>query len=167
MIPQTLTNMNLFVDGKGYAGIATEVNPPKLTRKTEEHRGGGMDGPVTLGLGMEQLEANFTTIGIQKDVLSFFGLADDTAFSGSFRGSFKEQTGEVVAAIITLRGMLSEADPGSWKPGEKNEYKYTLKANYYKMELDGAVVHELDPINCIRIVNGNDEAAAERAAIGI
>jgi P2 family phage contractile tail tube protein len=167
MIPQTLTNMNLFVDGKGYAGIATEVNPPKITRKSEEHRAGGMDGPVTLGLGMEQLEANFTTTGIQKDVLAFFGLADDTAFNGVFRGAFKEQTGAVVVAIITLRGMLSEVDPGSWKSGEKNENKFTLKASYYKMELDGQVVYELDPVNCIRVVNGNDEAAAERAAIGM
>ena len=78
MIPQTLTNFNLFVDGKGYVGLATEVNLPKLKRKTEEHRAGGMDGPIKMGLGMEMLEAGFTLTGVSKDVLVFFGVADDT-----------------------------------------------------------------------------------------
>ena len=39
--------------------------------------------------------------------------------------------------------------------------------SYYKLEVDGAVIYELDPANCIRIINGKDEAAAERTAIGL
>lgn len=167
MIPQTLVNMNLFVDGKGYAGLATEVSPPKLKRKTEEHRAGGMDGPIKMGMGMEALEASFTMAGISKDVLVFFGVADDTAFNGNFRGAFKDQKGAVVAAVVTFRGMLEEVDPGSWKAGDKSETKFNAALSYYKLEIDGAVVHELDPLNCIRMINGKDEAAAERAAIGL
>lgn len=167
MIPQTLTNMNLFVDGKGYAGVATEVNLPKLKRKTEDHRAGGMDGPVKIGMGMEMLEASFSLSGISPDVLVFFGLADDTAFSGSFRGAFKNLKGAVVAAVATWRGMLEEMDPGSWKSGDKSESKFNCPLTYYKLEVDGQVIYELDPTNCIRIINGNDEAAAERAAIGM
>ena len=30
-----LKNFNLFVDGRGYAGRAEEVSPPKLSIKTE------------------------------------------------------------------------------------------------------------------------------------
>ena len=45
MIPQILTNLNLYVDGRGFAGRVTEIQLPKLKRKTEEHRAGGMDGP--------------------------------------------------------------------------------------------------------------------------
>lgn len=167
MIPQTLVNMNLFVDGKGYAGLATEVNLPKLKRKTEEHRAGGMDGPIKMGLGMEMLEAGFTMTGVSKDVLVFFGVADDTAFNGSFRGAFKNQKGEVVAAVATFRGMLEEVDPGNWKAGDKAETKFNAALSYYKLEVDGQVVYELDPANCIRIINGKDEAAAERQAIGM
>lgn len=167
MIPQTLTNMNLFVDGKGYAGLVTEVNLPKLKRKTEDHRGGGMDAPVKMGMGLEALEAGFSLIGASKDVLVFFGLADDTAFNGSFRGAFKDQKGAVVAAVATLRGMLEEVDPGNWKPGEKAESKFNCALSYYKLELDNQVIYEIDPANCIRIVNGTDQLAAERTAIGM
>ena len=35
MIVDQLKNMNLFVDGRGYAGKAMEVNLPKLTVKME------------------------------------------------------------------------------------------------------------------------------------
>lgn len=167
MIPQTLVNMNLFVDGKGYAGLATEVNLPKLKRKTEEHRAGGMDGPIKMGMGMEMMEAGFTMTGVSKDVLVFFGVADDTAFNGNFRGAFKNQKGEVVAAVATFRGMLEEVDPGNWKAGDKAETKFNAALSYYKLEVDGQVVYELDPANCIRIINGKDEAAAERQAIGM
>jgi P2 family phage contractile tail tube protein len=167
MIPQVLTNCNLFVDGKSYAGNVTSITLPKLTRKADDHRAGGMDGPVSVGMGMEMLEASFSLSCTSPDVLKFFGLADDTAFNGAFRGSFKEQTGAVVAVIATLRGQLSENDAGEWKPGEKAESKFTVKASYYKLEIDGQAIYELDPANCIRIINGTDEAAAERAAIGL
>ena len=167
MIPQTLTKMNLFVDGKGYAGLVSEVNLPKLKRKTEDYQGGSMDAPIKMGMGLEMLEASFTMYGISKEMLVFFGVADETAFSGNFRGSFKDQKGAVVSATATFRGMLEEVDKGSWKPASKNETKYNAALSYYKLELDGQVVYELDPVNCIRIINGKDELAAERAAIGM
>ena len=57
-----LKNFNLFVDGRGYAGRAEEVTPPKLTIKTEEIRNGGMDAPISVDLGMEKLECQFILI---------------------------------------------------------------------------------------------------------
>ena len=59
-LPHVLKNMNLFVDGRGYAGRVDEIKLPKLTLKTEEHRAGGMDIPVELELGMDKLEAELT-----------------------------------------------------------------------------------------------------------
>lgn len=167
MIPQTLVNMNLFVDGKGYAGLATELTLPKLKRKTEDFRAGGMDGPVKMGMGMEALEAGFTLAGVSKDVLVFFGVADESAFNGNFRGAFKDQKGAVVAVVATFRGLLVEVDPGSWKAGDKAETKFNAALSYYKLELDGEVIFELDPANCVRVINGKDEVAEERKAIGL
>ena len=48
MLKDTLKNMNLFVNGKGYAGVIDEITLPKLTVKTEEYRGGGMDMPIDM-----------------------------------------------------------------------------------------------------------------------
>ncbi len=167
MIPQTLTNMNLFVDGTSYAGMCSELSLPKVKRKTEELRNGGMDAPVKIGTGMEMMEASFSIVGMSQELLSQFGLADDTAFNGVFRGAYKNLKGEVVSVIATLRGMVEEIDFGSWKAGDKAETKFTLAPSYYKLEVGGQVVYEIDPVGMVRIINGNDELAAERAAIGL
>lgn len=38
---------------------------------------------------------------------------------------------------------------------------------YYKLEIDGRVMFEIDPVNCVRVIDGVDQLAAERAALGI
>ncbi|GAA5785120.1 phage major tail tube protein [Chitiniphilus shinanonensis] len=167
MIPQTLYNFNLFVDGRLFAGVATQVTPPKLKLKTEEHRGGGMDAPVKMDLGMEAMDASFAMLGASRDVMKFFGLANQTAFNGVFRGAWKDQKGAVVPAVITLRGLLEEVDSGDWKPGEKAETKFSVACSYFRYELDGRVLYEIDPVNMVRVIDGVDQLAEVRAAIGM
>lgn len=166
MIPQTLYNFNLFVDGNSYAGVASQVTLPKLKVKTEDYRAGGMDAPVKMDMGLEAMDAAFSMTGVAKDVLKFFGLSDQNSFNGSFRGAFKNQKGEVVAAVATFRGLLQEVDMGDWKTGEKGETKYSVGCSYYKLEIDGAPVIEIDPVAGIRLVNGKDQLAGVRAALG-
>ncbi|MBI3144877.1 MAG: phage major tail tube protein, partial [Pseudogulbenkiania sp.] len=86
MIPQTLTNFNLFLAGTSYAGKVSQLQLPKLKRKTEAHRGGGMDAEVDMAVGLEKLEGGFTLVGIDKASLAMFGLANGSAFNGVFRG---------------------------------------------------------------------------------
>lgn len=167
MIPQTLSNTNLFVDGISFNGDVPGLTLPKVTLKTEEYRGGGMAGPVELDMGLEKMEANFTTNGVRRESLKFFGLSDQTAFNGTFRGSFKGLKGAVTPVVATLRGMLKEVDPGEWKPAALAEIKHNVAVLYYKLEVDGRVVYEIDMVNAVRIIDGVDQLAAERAALGL
>ena len=73
-IKNVLRNINLFVDGRGYAGQVDEFDPPKLTVQTEEYRAGGMDGPVEIDLGLEKLECTLTLPGIDADVVKLWGV---------------------------------------------------------------------------------------------
>lgn len=50
-LAKKLKHFNLFNDGNVYGGIAKTVTLPKLARKMEAYRGGGMDGPVKVDLG--------------------------------------------------------------------------------------------------------------------
>jgi P2 family phage contractile tail tube protein len=56
---------------------------------------------------------------------------------------------------------------GDWKPGDKAEIKHAIKAVYYKLEIDGRVMYEIDPLNMIQVVDGVDQLAAERSAVGL
>ncbi|PYY88560.1 phage major tail tube protein [Pseudomonas sp. TKO26] len=167
MIPETLANMNLFADGISFQGDVPSLTLPKLTLKTEEHRAGGMDVPVELDMGMEKQEAGFTTTSVRRESLKFFGLADGTAFNGVFRGAFKGLKGKVTPVIVTLRGMLKEVDMGDWKSGDKAEIKYNVALTYYKLEVDGRLIYEIDALGMKRVINGVDQLAAQRSALGL
>ncbi|AOI94850.1 phage major tail tube protein [Burkholderia sp. LA-2-3-30-S1-D2] len=167
MIPETLYNCNTFVDGRSYAGRATSMTPPKLKLKTDDFRAAGMDAAVKVDQGMEPLEASFAMATMEYDVLKFFGLVDQGAFNGVFRAVFKDRSGNSKSVVVYLRGMLYEVDPGEWKPGDKVDAKFNVSCDYYKLEIDGAVVHEIDIFACKRVINGVDQLADIRKKLGM
>lgn len=89
--PRLLKNMNLFVDGRGFAGRIDEIELPKLTLKTEEHRAGGMDLPVEVEMGMEKLESTFTISDYDPEVFRLFGLLDAENVQLTIRGAIQKQ----------------------------------------------------------------------------
>lgn len=167
MIPQVLSNTNLHVDGVSFSGDVPSLTLPKLTVKTETYRGGGMGGEVEIDMGLEKLESAFTTIGVRRESMKWFGLSDRTACNAVFRGSFKGLKGAVSAVVVTLRGGIKEIDPGDWKPGDKAEMKHSMSLVYYKLEIDGRVIYEIDMVNMVRVIDGVDQLAAERTALGL
>jgi len=166
-IPSVLKNFNLFVDGRGKAGVAAEINLPKLTLKTDEHLAGGMDVPVDIDLGMEKLTTDFTLNEYSPDTLKLFGLADGASTPLTFRGAVTGDAGVIVPVVVSMRGMLTEVDPGTAKVGEKTAVKFTASLRYYKLTYDGNDIHEIDADNMKRIIGGVDQLEAERAAIGL
>lgn len=160
-------NLNLFVDGKGYAGQLSEVNPPKQTLKTEEFRAGGMNAPVELDMGMEKLEGDFTLIQYSADVLALFGVAPGSSVPFVVREALESFDGTVTGVVHTMRGRIKEIDSGTHKPGEVPALKVTMALTYYKLEHGGRVVQEIDVPNMIHLVDGVDRLAAQRAALGV
>jgi P2 family phage contractile tail tube protein len=167
MIPQILTNTNLFVDGVSFSGDVPSLTLPKLTQKMDDYRGGGMAGPIELPTGLEKLEALFSTNGVRREALKFFGLSDRTACNAVFRGSFKGLKGKVTPVIATLRGGLKEVDLGDWKAGDKAEIKHSMAVTYYKLEVEGRVIYEIDMVNMVQVIDGVDQLQEERSALGL
>lgn len=166
-LDQILKNMNLFVDGRGYAGNIEEFTPPKIALKTEEFRNGGMDAPVDVDMGMEKLECGFTLTKYDKEVLKLFGMVAGGTVLLTARGSVESEDGSKVPVVIAMRGIIKEIDGGSWKPGDKATLKATVALRYYKHDLDGETLHEIDVPNMIRIIAGVDQLAQTRANIGM
>jgi P2 family phage contractile tail tube protein len=167
MIPEVLSNCAAFIDGVSFAGEVPTLTLPKLTKKTDDYQGGGMSAPIEMGMGLEKLEAAFTTNGVRRESLKYFGLADQTACNAVFRAAYKGLKGAVKAVTVTLRGAVKEVDMGDWKPGDKAEIKHAMSVTYYKLEIDGRVMYEIDPLNMIQVIDGVDQLAAERTALGL
>lgn len=160
-------NLNLFVDGRGYAGQVEEFNAPKLALATEEYRGGGMDAPIELTMGMEKLEADFSLISYDADVLALFGVADGLQVPFVAREALESFDGEVKAVVHTMRGKIREMDPGTSKAGDKPSLKIAMALTYYKLQHGPLTLIEIDVENMVRVINGVDALAAQRAALGL
>lgn len=162
-----LKNLNLFVDGRGYAGQLQDFTPPPLTLQTEEFRAGGMDVPTDITMGMEKLESSFNLISYDADVLSLFGVRQGNSVQLTVRAALESFDGNVKPCVINMRGKITSLDAGTWTPGSLSPLGVTLSLTYFKQSIDGRTIHEIDVDNMVRVINGNDALAAVRGALGI
>lgn len=164
---KVLKNFTLSLDGYGFAGDLDEVQLPALTIKEEDFRAGGMDAPVTLDMGMEKLESTFTTSKMCADTLVTFGVAEGSAIACTVRAALEDLDGTVTPVTVTMRGRVSSLEPSAWSPGSKATMQYKLSLQYYKYDLGGATLHEIDVLNMTRVINGVDRLEAVRSALGV
>lgn len=169
-LPRKLKNMNTFHDGTSYIGVTKSVTVPVLARKMEAYRGGGMSGPVKADLGFSDdgLQMEWKLGGFDPQVITQFGATSAAAHMIRFAGAYqRDDTGQVSAVEIIVRGRHETLDMGEATPGEDTEHTITTTCSYYKLTMDGVVLVEIDLLNFIEKVNGVDMLAAQRNAIGL
>lgn len=162
-----LKNFAAFVDGRGYAGEVSEYNPPDLTLMVEDFRAGGMDAPLAVDMGMEGLEASLVFTKYDADVLQLFGVAEGTSVPLTVRGALESYDGTVKQVVHQMRGRITSLARGTWTPGSLAPLTVTMRLAYYREEVAGVVLNEIDIPNMVRVIAGVDRLAAQRAAMGI
>lgn len=162
-LPKTLKGFTTFVDGRGYLGRCTGGQPPKVTIKTEDHRDGGMDGTIALDMGIDKLDFEMTYAELDRDILKQVGRRGQPI---TLRGSQEDEGGQTEAVVIDLRGLVTEADPGSWAPAKQGETKLKGTADYYRLRIGGETIHEIDVLAGVRIIGGVDQLAERRKNLG-
>ena len=168
MIKDVIHNINLFVDGRGFAGKVAEITLPKLAPVMQEYKAGGLSAAVDVPmLAHEKLEAEMTLNAFDPGVLKLFGVKPGKQVAFTARGAALDDDGASHAVIVQMRGLIKEFDMGTWKPGEEATLKLSLSLRYYKLERDGAALIEADPINMVCCVNGADQLADTRKALGL
>ena len=169
-LPKKLKHFNLFNDGNSYLGVAKAVTLPKLGRKLEAYRGGGMDGPAKADLGFSDdgIVLEWTLGGWDLVALRQFGAVRADGVMLRFAGSVqRDDDGGVSAVEIVVRGRHEEIDFGEATPGEDTEHKISTACTYYKLSVDGEVITEIDFLNFVFTVDGEDLLSEHRKAIGL
>jgi hypothetical protein len=169
MLPKSIKNFNVFIDGVGYAGKAEEVVTPVLERTTESYRGGAMLGEVELDLGIEAMKIEFTLAEFSTDVIKQFGIPDASGIGVRLLAAAKADDADstVDAIEISVRGRFKKSDMGSLKAGDMAKMKVEMPITYLKYTVNGDVIVEIDMINGIEKINGEDRQAALRQALGL
>ncbi len=164
-IPQRVKNYVAYLDGTGYAGKVPEAKLPAIKIKTNDYDAGGMAAPVELDSGtMEKMEAEVTFAEYTGAVFGLFGNPDASL---TLRGGQEDKPNTAEAVIVTMRGLFSQIDPGTWKKGGDTSAKCTVAVKYLKITIGAVVVVEIDAENMKRIINGTDQLAAMRRALGL
>lgn len=170
-LPRKVKQLNMFTDGTNWVGEAEDFTFAKLSRKFEAYRGGGMGGAVNIDMGLDDsaLDTSFTMGGYSAEILGKMGNRKIDGIALRFAGSIQRDDVVGVQAVeVFTRGRFKEIDWGTAKVGDNSQAKVTMVNTYYKVTIDGAVIHEIDLLNMIEIgPDGVDRMAEHRKAIGL
>jgi P2 family phage contractile tail tube protein len=164
---RVLRNFAVFVDGNGYAGNAEEVTLPTLDIKFEEFMAGGLDSPLPIDMGQEKMELKFKLNDLGADALSTWGVIGGADFTYNFKGALQNLDGSTESILVACRGHTKTLTPSTWTAGSKANHEYAVFCTYYRYDVDGSTVHEIDVANMIRSINGVDQLANVRTALGM
>jgi P2 family phage contractile tail tube protein len=139
-----LRNCMLWADRTSQLGQVGDITPPAPAEKLEEMRNAGMIKPRKVKLGFEALEFSFKMPGLDPAIMKLFGLKPGTETPFMITGALVDEDGTEHSAVMTIRGFLYKPDAGSWKPGDMAENDYAVSVNYYKLEVDGDELLEMD-----------------------
>ncbi len=166
MLPRHLRNFNIMIDGYGFAGRADGVTLPTLAIATEDHRAGGMDAPVDVDMGMEKLELSVEISDYDETVIAGFGMLG-AGVPVTLRGAIQRQGEDAQAVVVKMLGNLKSREVGDFKVGAKQTTKLTYTVRRYSETINGTEYVYVDVENMIRVINGVDQLASQRAAIGL
>lgn len=165
-----LTNANVYVDGASLLGRAEEINLPVIKHKMVDHKALGMVGTAEFFAGIDKMEAKIKWNSFYSDVLK--KAADPmTPVQLQVRsslenwGSSGRQSEKACVAYITAS--YKDFPGGNFKQHDNVEAESNLSVYYYKLEIDGQVIVEIDVLANIYKVDGVDKLATYRANLGI
>jgi P2 family phage contractile tail tube protein len=169
MLPRKIKAFQMFVDGTGYVGEGEEATIPKLTRKMEEYRSGGMQGPIGVDLGQEKAEMELTFGEYAEAIIKTWGICDHKGvkFRIMVAAERDDEECEVTPIEIVVHGRISEIDSGTWKGGDMSTMKIKVEVGFFEFLSNGESLIKFDLENLILVVGGKDLMAKRRAAIGM
>lgn len=167
-LPRILKDFNLFGDGHNWQGMISTLTMPELSRRMVEYEGGGIDGPVELDLGQENIELEWSPGGLLPEIFDSYGSPIHDAAMLRFVGSYEsDEDGEVVPVEIVVRGRHKTIGMGEASKGDANTQSVTTTCSYYKLTINGQVKIEIDKPGYVFIVDGTDRLAERRQALGL
>jgi hypothetical protein len=148
-------------------GEVEELKLPVFEIQTEEYRGGGMDAAADLDLGMKKLDVNFKMFSTDAQIISVFGLAPGNLVTLDFYGHLaSELTGSTTRVWCNTFVMLTKVDFGTWQPGKRNAMEIHGNVRRLKLMHGPRQMAYIDVLNGVRVINGVDLTAEQRANLG-
>lgn len=158
---------NLFVGAETDEGskhlTLRDLKLPTMEEKTAEHHPGGSMFAVQISaLGFSPLAASFKLIGIDPDMLLFFGLGNQLRRRYTAYGVIRDKiTGRAIQSKALMEGRLQRIEQDTFNRGDLAGHDYSISEIFhYELYIDGVEKFWMDFPTVEWRVNGvsqNDE----------
>lgn len=162
--PRTIRNFNAFLDGTSFIGKVSKGTMPSLKLKTEGYRGAGMDAETAIDMGMEAMQTVLIFTEWVEEAFTNFGTKKRIVLRPVAMG---EDDFSVDAFIFTCGGRISGVEPGQLGAGDNSELTLTMDNDFYRIEKNNKELVKIDVENSVRIIDGIDQLADMRTAMGV
>ena len=161
---------NVYVNNASKHGQASEVTCPNVNYIMNDYASLGMWGTARFPNGVEAMEA--TIKWTYPDNEAQIALANPMAAVDIMVRSSKAvfDNGGLVEeqpVVVYMRGFPTQHQGGGFAGKNDVETESTIAVNYYKIEVDGEELLEIDTIANIFNVGGEDVLAQRRTNLGI
>ena len=161
---------NVYVNNASKHGQASEITPPTVTALMSDYKAMGMVGSIELFNGFDKLETTikwtYPDNETQKAFANFLKPVDLMIRSNKAEydsGGINEDK----PIVMYVKGYPKAHPAGTYKAKEDTELENTLTVQYYKLEIDGEEIIEIDVLNNIYKVGGEDLLATRRENLGL
>ena len=160
---------HVYVNNASTHGRASQVVCPQVEAIMNEYNSLGLNGTLELPSGVAAMEATFTWTYPDNEAQRAFSnpyKAVEVMVRSSKAVWNNSGLAEEQPVVVLLRGLPKQIQGGTFAGKDAVEPESALAVNYYKLEVNGDEILEIDVINNIHRVGGEDILAARRANLG-
>lgn len=162
-------NARVYIENIDFIAKAEEVDLPKVKFKFADTKALGLYAESEVATGLDKMEAKIKFNSVYPEFVSIAANPFKTQ-SIIIKAPYQMWSVDGVSKTSTLKaemkGQFKEYDTGKVKGRDSSEAEATLNVIYYKLEIDGKDVIEIDTFNNIYKVNGNDILSDYKKSIG-
>ena len=167
--PVLTDDYNLYLKGAKSVSCASGIELPEITPKTETVDGAGVlgefDEPAMGQFENLIIKIPFTHLSTECYSLLNTLQPPEITIRSAIQGVIDSGESDAYGLKIVARGKNTSFAQGTLSKGAKSDTSIDLSLLYYKVEINGEVLFELDKLAYICRINGEDIMAKVRALL--
>lgn len=166
---QSLWNANVYIEGVGFVGAASEIEIPQPVRRMADYGGLGMMARIRIPVGWDVLESRIRWVSFEPaaisaalaafNVISLQAMGDVQIISAS--GQISEGP-----AIFNMTGLFTDVGRVPIRGQENTEIESMFNAYHVELLYLGASVYVFDSLSNIFTIGGVDQLSNFRNNVG-
>lgn len=168
-LPGVINDAIISLNGEKEILGTMKLVPPEITMKTEEMSGLGLSNyEEVIDALIEAMTTTVTFSGLTNEISFGKGRVFNLITVAVIQGTDSE-TGETVyqKVVYTIRGKVKSIKTGEVLRGGKTEPEIEIATIYYKHEIEGEIITEIDVFNRVTIVDGEDIRSVINKKLGV